>query len=69
MFSLAEAGIIFRIASIAIIISVFYTFLKQAGRDEYAYMILLAGLAVVLTMVIPQIMELFQAVERVFSLY
>lgn len=69
MFNLAEASIIFRIASIAIIISVFYTFLKQAGRDEYAYMILLAGLAVVLTMAIPQILALFQAVERVFSLY
>ncbi|HHY60516.1 MAG TPA: stage III sporulation protein AC [Clostridia bacterium] len=69
MFGLAGAGIIFKIASIAIIISVFYTFLKQAGRDEYAYMILLAGLAVVLTMAIPQILELFQAVERVFNLY
>lgn len=69
MFSFAEAGIIFKIASIAIIISVFYSFLKQAGRDEYAYMILLAGLAVVLTMTIPQILDLFQAVERVFSLY
>lgn len=69
MFSLSEVGIIFKIASIAIIISVFYTFLKQAGRDEYAYMIVLAGLAVVLTMTIPYILELFQAVERVFNLY
>lgn len=69
MFSLSDAGIIFKIASIAIIISVFFTFLKQAGRDEYAYMIVLAGLAVVLTMTIPYILELFQAVERVFSLY
>ncbi len=69
MFNLSEAGIIFKIASIAIIISVFFTFLKQAGRDEYAYMIVLAGLAVVLTMTIPYILELFQAVERVFSMY
>ncbi|MFA5535557.1 MAG: stage III sporulation protein AC [Bacillota bacterium] len=69
MFNLSEVGIIFKIASIAIIISVFFTFLKQAGRDEYAYMIVLAGLAVVLTMTIPYILELFQAVERVFSFY
>lgn len=69
MLGFGEADIIFKIASIAIIISIFYSFLKQAGRDEYAYMIVLAGLAVVLTMVIPKILELFQTVERVFSLY
>lgn len=69
MFAITGADIIFKIASIAIIISVFYSFLKQAGRDEYAYMIVLAGLAVVLMMVIPKILVLFQTVEQVFSFY
>jgi stage III sporulation protein AC len=69
MLAVAEVGLIFKIASIAIIISIFYSFLRQAGRDEYAYMILLAGLAVVFMLAIPAIMDLFQAVEQVFNLY
>jgi len=51
------------------VISIFYTFLKQAGRDEYAYMTLLAGLAVALLWVIPVIIDLFRAVQSVFLLY
>ncbi|MGI6552849.1 MAG: stage III sporulation protein AC [Clostridia bacterium] len=69
MLAVPEVSLIFKIASIAIIISIFYSFLRQAGRDEYAYMILLAGLAVVFMLAIPAIMDLFQAVERVFNLY
>ena len=69
MLAVPEVSLIFKIASIAIIISIFYSFLRQAGRDEYAYMFLLAGLAVVFMLAIPAIMDLFQAVERVFNLY
>ncbi|MDN5346881.1 MAG: stage sporulation protein [Clostridia bacterium] len=64
-----DVSLIFRLAALAIIISIFYTFLKQAGRDEYAYMTLLAGLAIALLWVIPVIMQLFEAVRAVFQLY
>ncbi|MDK2820092.1 MAG: stage sporulation protein [Clostridia bacterium] len=65
----ADVGLIFRLAGLAIIISIFYTFLKQAGRDEYAYMTLLAGLAITLLWVIPLISDLIRAVQAVFQLY
>lgn len=64
-----DVSIIFRLAALAIIISIFYSFLKQAGRDEYAYMTLLTGLAIALLWVIPLILELFRAVRNVFQLY
>ncbi|HBT47168.1 MAG TPA: stage III sporulation protein AC [Peptococcaceae bacterium] len=64
-----DVSLIFRLAALAIIITIFYTFLKQAGRDEYAYLTLLAGLAIALLWVIPVIMELFNAVRAVFQLY
>jgi len=64
-----EVGLIFRLGALAMVISIFYTFLKQAGRDEYAYMTLLAGLAVALLWVIPVIIDLFWAVQSVFLLY
>ncbi len=64
-----DVSIIFRLAALAIIISIFYSFLKQAGRDEYAYMTLLTGLAIALLWVIPLILELFRAVRNVFQMY
>ncbi len=64
-----DVTLIFKLAALAIIITIFYTFLKQAGRDEYAYMTVLAGLAIALLWVIPLILELFQAVRAVFQLY
>ncbi|MBC7342213.1 MAG: stage III sporulation protein AC [Clostridia bacterium] len=64
-----EVSLIFRIAALAIIISIFYSFLKQAGRDEYAYMTLLAGLAIALLWSIPVILQLFNTVRSVFQLF
>lgn len=64
-----EVSLIFRIAALAIIISIFYSFLKQAGRDEYAYITLLAGLAIALLWSIPVILQLFNTVRSVFQLF
>lgn len=64
-----EVSLIFRIAALAIIISIFCSFLKQAGRDEYAYMTLLAGLAIALLWSIPVILQLFNTVRSVFQLF
>ncbi|MBE3573631.1 MAG: stage III sporulation protein AC [Moorella humiferrea] len=64
-----DVSLIFKLAALAIIITIFYSFLKQAGRDEYAYMTMLAGLAIALLWVIPLIMDLFRAVRSVFQLY
>ncbi len=62
-------NLIFRIAGLAIVVSILFTFLKQAGRDEYAYMTLLVGLAIGLLWVIPVILELFETVRSLFQLY
>lgn len=69
MFLSFDISIIFRLAALSIIITIFYSFLKQAGRDEYGYMTLLAGLAIALLWVIPLINELFRAVRAVFQVY
>lgn len=64
-----EVNLIFRIAGLAIVVSILFTFLKQAGRDEYAYMTLLVGLAIGLLWVIPVILDLFDSVRTLFQLY
>ncbi|WP_227765978.1 stage III sporulation protein AC [Zhaonella formicivorans] len=69
MIGLGDIGLIFQIAAIAIITTIFYTFLKQAGREEYAYLSVVAALAIVLIQVIPVIIRLFQEVKEVFRIY
>lgn len=64
-----DTELIFQLAGISIVITVIYTILKQAGRDEFAFTTLLLGMVVVLFMVIPKIAVLFDTVRSVFQIY
>ena len=64
-----DVSVIFYLMSLAIAVTILHTFLKQAGRDEYAYLALVAGLALALVRVLPVLRELFAGVQAVFSLY
>ena len=64
-----DASIIFFLTALAIAVTVLHTFLKQAGRDEYAYLTLVVGLAIGLLKVLLVIQQLFAGVEAVFKLY
>lgn len=65
----AEIDVIFKLGSLAIIVAVLYQVLKQAGREEYAYMTVLAGVAIAFLWVIPVIIELFKEIKSVFRMY
>jgi len=65
----AEVNLIFRLAGLAIAVSAIYSLLKQVGREDYAFMTVLAGLAIGLLWVIPVILTLFNTVRSVFQLY
>ncbi|HHT64360.1 MAG: SpoIIIAC/SpoIIIAD family protein [Bacillota bacterium] len=62
-------GEILFLTCLAIVVTIIHTFLKQAGRDEFAYLTLVLGLAVGLIEVIPVILDLFHQVKTVFNLY
>lgn len=64
-----DIDLIFKIAGVGILISVLNVVLKQAGKDEQAQMLTLAGVVVVLMMVIQMISRLFQSVSTMFRLY
>ena len=66
---MSHVSTIFFLAGLAIAITVIHTFLKQAGRDEYAYLTLIVGLAVALLKVLPIITQLFTEVQAIFKLY
>lgn len=63
-----DIDLIFKIAGIGLFISIFNIVLKQAGKDEQAQMLTLAGLVVVLFIVIRLISQLFNDVRSVFDL-
>ena len=61
-----DIDLIFKIAAIGIIVSIFNQVLSRSGRDEQATMTTLAGLVVVLMMVAQEIAKLFDLVKTLF---
>ena len=52
-----ELDLIFKIAGVGIIVTVLNLLLKKSDRDEYALMVTIAGLIVVLAMIINEIVK------------
>ena len=63
-----EITFIFKIAGIGIIVAMLYQILSKSGRDEYAMLVVLAGIAVVAVMMIPQLQTLYDMVNASFDL-
>lgn len=61
-----DITMIYQIAGIGIIIAILNIFLAQAGRQEQAQMLSLAGVIIVLLWLIQLIAQLFRNVEAVF---
>ena len=60
--------LIFKIAAVGILVSVLYQILKHSGREDQAFLVSLAGLLVVLFWIVPYIAELFETIQKLFSL-
>lgn len=63
-----SVNLIFKIAAVGILVSVLGQVLKHSGRDEQAFLVSLSGLILVLLWVIPYIIELFETVQKLFSI-
>ncbi len=61
-------NLIFKIAAVGILVSILSQVLKHSGREEQAFLVSFAGLILVLTWILPFIYELFESVQRMFSL-
>ena len=60
--------LIFKIAAVRILVSVLNQILKHSGREDQAFLVSLAGLLVVLFWIVPYIAELFETIQKLFSL-
>ena len=63
-----SVGIIIKIAALGIVISLLNQVLKHAGRDDQAFFVTMAGIIVVLTWLLPYVVELFQSMQSLFGL-
>ena len=59
-----DVDLIFKIAAIGILVAVLNLVLVRSGREEQAMMTTLAGLVVVLMMLVQQISDLFDLMEK-----
>ena len=62
-----DVDLIFKIASIGIIVTVLNTLLKNSQREDQAFMTSLAGIIVVLFLIIKEIGALFDTIKSVFG--
>lgn len=63
-----SVNLIFKIAAVGILVSVISRVLKHSGREEQAFLTSLAGLILVLFWIVPYIYELFESIQRLFTL-
>ncbi|GAB3052156.1 stage III sporulation protein AC [Virgibacillus ainsalahensis] len=61
-----DAGLLFQIAGIGIIVAIIHTILKQMGKEEIAQFVTLLGFIIVLAVVINGLADLFQQIRSVF---
>ena len=61
-----EIGILFKIAAVGILVTILGQVLKHSGRDELSFLIQLTGFILVISWVIPYILELFDMVSELF---
>ena len=63
-----NVDLLFQIASIGIIVAVLNQFLNKAERSEYALMVTLVGLVIVLLLVVNEISSLFEVIQNLFGI-
>ncbi len=60
--------IVIKIAVIGLLVALINQILSKCGRDEYAMLVTLAGLVVILMMIVPYISELFSIFSSIINL-
>lgn len=61
-------GIIIKIAALGIVVALLNQILKHAGRDDQAFFITMAGIIIVLSWILPYIIDLFSSLQDLFGL-
>ncbi len=66
---MGEVDLIFRIAGVGILVATAHWILKSSGKEDYAFITTVGGIAVVLVWVLQEMARLFDEVKSVFSFF
>lgn len=61
-----ELDLILKIAAVGLIVAVLHQILTKIGREDYAMLMVLAGIVVIIVMLLPQMLGLLETVKSVF---
>ncbi len=59
---------LFKIAGIGLIVAVLQQMLSKTGREEFATLTVLTGIIVIIAMMIPQLVSVFDEIKSIFDL-
>lgn len=59
---------IIKIAALGVVVALLNQVLKHAGRDDQAFFVSMAGILVVLTWIIPYMIDVFKSMQSMFGL-
>jgi stage III sporulation protein AC len=59
--------ILIKIGAVGILVALLNQILKHSGKDEHAFLLNLAGLIIVLSWIIPYILELFNEIMELMN--
>ena len=60
-------GIVIKIAIIGLLVAVINQVLSKCGRDEYAMIVTLAGLVVIVMMILPYFTDLINSISTILT--
>lgn len=62
-----DISVVIKIATVGILVAILNSVLVRSGRDDYALITILAGIAAVLMMLIPQFTDLLDTVRQIMN--
>jgi stage III sporulation protein AC len=60
--------ILFKIGAVGILVALLNQILKHSGKEEHAFLLNLAGLIIVLSWIIPYIVDLFNQIMELMNI-
>ena len=62
-----DITVVIKIAAVGILVAILNAILSRSGRDDYAMIVALAGIAAVLMMLIPQLVTLLESAGAILD--
>lgn len=63
-----DISLLFKIAGIGILVTVFYQVLSKLGREEQAMFVTITGIVIVLFIIITEIGNLYETIQTIFGI-